>query len=60
MSKILKGTMLLTAGTFLSKFLGMIYTVPFENMVGTEGTDLFSYAYVPYSILLSLSSMGFQ
>ncbi|MFZ0368252.1 MAG: polysaccharide biosynthesis protein [Halobacillus sp.] len=58
MSKILKGTMLLTAGTFLSKFLGMIYTVPFENMVGTEGTDLFSYAYVPYSILLSLSSMG--
>lgn len=58
MSKILKGTMLLTAGTFLSKFLGMIYTVPFENMVGTEGTDLFSIAYVPYSILLSLSSMG--
>lgn len=58
MSKILKGTLLLTAGTFLSKFLGMIYTVPFENMVGTEGTDLFSIAYVPYSILLSLSSMG--
>lgn len=58
MSKILKGTILLTAGTFLSKFLGMIYTVPFENMVGTEGTDLFSIAYVPYSILLSLSSMG--
>ncbi|RWZ59723.1 polysaccharide biosynthesis protein [Halobacillus fulvus] len=58
MSKILKGTLLLTAGTFLSKFLGMIYTVPFENMVGTEGTDLFSIAYVPYSILLSLSSLG--
>ncbi|ARI76750.1 putative polysaccharide biosynthesis protein [Halobacillus mangrovi] len=58
MSKLLKGTMLLTAGTFLSKFLGMIYTVPFENMVGEEGTDLFSVAYIPYSILLSLSSMG--
>lgn len=58
MSKILKGTLLLTAGTFLSKFLGMIYTVPFENMVGPEGTDLFAYGYTPYSILLSLSSMG--
>ncbi|MBA2173277.1 polysaccharide biosynthesis protein [Halobacillus locisalis] len=58
MSKILKGTLLLTAGTFLSKFLGMIYTVPFENIVGSYGTDLFSKAYVPYSILLSLSSMG--
>ncbi|MCA0982426.1 polysaccharide biosynthesis protein [Halobacillus yeomjeoni] len=58
MSKILKGTLLLTAGTFLSKFLGMIYTVPFENMVGEEGTDLFSIAYIPYTILLSLSSMG--
>ncbi|WP_101844793.1 polysaccharide biosynthesis protein [Halobacillus sp. Marseille-P3879] len=58
MSKILKGTMILTGATFLSKFLGMIYTVPFEQMVGPEGMELYFYAYTPYNILLSLSTLG--
>ncbi|WP_173915797.1 polysaccharide biosynthesis protein [Halobacillus sp. Marseille-Q1614] len=58
MSKILKGTMILTGATFLSKFLGMIYTVPFEQMVGPEGMSLYFYAYTPYNILLSLSTLG--
>ncbi|WP_079530570.1 putative polysaccharide biosynthesis protein [Halobacillus hunanensis] len=58
MSKILKGTMILTGATFLSKFLGMIYTIPFEQMVGAEGIALYFYAYTPYNILLSLSTLG--
>ncbi|MFD2926278.1 putative polysaccharide biosynthesis protein [Halobacillus naozhouensis] len=58
MSKILKGTMILTGATFLSKFLGMIYTVPFEQMVGANGIALYFYAYTPYNILLSLSTLG--
>ncbi|MFC7061467.1 putative polysaccharide biosynthesis protein [Halobacillus seohaensis] len=58
MSKILKGTMILTGATFLSKFLGMIYTIPFEQMVGPEGIELYFYAYTPYNILLSLSTLG--
>ncbi|WP_163526691.1 putative polysaccharide biosynthesis protein [Halobacillus ihumii] len=58
MSKILKGTMILTGATFLSKFLGMIYTVPFEQMVGPDGIELYFYAYTPYNILLSLSTLG--
>ncbi|UOQ46099.1 polysaccharide biosynthesis protein [Halobacillus salinarum] len=58
MSKILKGTMLLTGATFLSKLLGMIYTIPFAQMVGPEGTDLYFYAYTPYNILLSVSTLG--
>ncbi|WP_082233546.1 putative polysaccharide biosynthesis protein [Halobacillus massiliensis] len=58
MSKILKGTMILTGATFLSKFLGMIYVVPFEQMVGPKGMALYFYAYTPYNILLSLSTLG--
>lgn len=50
--------MILTGATFLSKFLGMIYTVPFEQMVGANGIALYFYAYTPYNILLSLSTLG--
>ncbi|KGX89173.1 putative polysaccharide biosynthesis protein [Pontibacillus litoralis] len=57
-SKILRGTMLLTAASFLSKFLGMIYVIPFNAMVGETGGALLSYAYVPYSIFISISTLG--
>lgn len=58
MSKLVKGTMLLTAATFLSKILGMIYVIPFNQLVGAKGGALFSYAYIPYSTLLTLSTVG--
>jgi len=57
-SKFLKGTLLLTAATFLSKFLGMIYVIPFEYFVGDTGGALLSYAYTPYNILISFSTLG--
>ncbi len=58
MSNIVRGTMLLTAATFLSKFLGMIYVIPFNELVGERGGALFSFAYTPYNILLSVSTIG--
>ncbi|ENH95806.1 spore cortex protein [Gracilibacillus halophilus YIM-C55.5] len=57
-SNILRGTMLLTGASFLSKFLGMIYVIPFTNIVGAEGMTLYSFAYTPYTILLSISTIG--
>lgn len=57
-SNIIRGTMLLTAATFISKFLGMIYTIPFYGLVGETGGELYSYAYIPYNILISLSTIG--
>lgn len=57
-STILRGTMLLTGATFFSKLIGMIYTIPFESMVGYDGGQLYSVAYVPYSIFISLSTVG--
>ena len=43
-NKILKGTVLLTGAAFLSKFLGMIYVIPFNELVGTQGGALYYYA----------------
>jgi len=58
MSNILKGTMLLTGASFLSKFLGLIYLIPFDALVGDTGGTLYGYAYTPYSIFISLSTVG--
>lgn len=55
---IVRGTMLLTAATFISKFLGMIYVVPFNALVGAYGGALYSFAYTPYNILISFSTVG--
>src|SRR5699024_11291308 len=59
MSKtIVRGTMLLTAAAFLSKFLGMIYVIPFNELVGSKGGALYLYVYNPYTILISISTIG--
>lgn len=58
MSNIVRGTMLLTIATFLSKFLGMIYVIPFNELVGETGGTLFQFAYTPYNILISISTVG--
>jgi len=58
MSNIVKGTMLLTGATFLSKFLGMIYVIPFQSLVGESGGTLFNLAYTPYNIMISVSTVG--
>lgn len=58
MSNIVRGTMLLTGASFLSKFLGMIYVIPFNSLVGATGGTLFAYAYTPYNIFISLSTVG--
>lgn len=57
-SKLLRGTFILTAGTFFIKFLGMIYTFPFFALVGTQGSALYSYGYVPYTLFISIATAG--
>ena len=50
--------MMLTGAAFLSKFLGMIYVIPFNEIVGYQGMALYYYAYNPYTILISISTIG--
>ena len=42
-SKFLRGTLIVTAGTFFVKFLGMIYVIPFYQLVGEQGGALYGY-----------------
>lgn len=57
-SRLLRGTFILSGAIFFSKFLGMIFMIPFHAIVGTEGVALYSYAYVPYQIILSAATLG--
>lgn len=57
-NKFIRGTFFLTAATFISKILGFIYIIPFTSLVGTHGYALYKYAYGPYTILLSISTIG--
>ncbi|MFC0562038.1 putative polysaccharide biosynthesis protein [Halalkalibacter alkalisediminis] len=57
-SKLMRGTMVLTAATFASKILGLIYIFPFTAIVGSTGIALYQYGYIPYTILLSLATLG--
>src|SRR5699024_4507057 len=57
-NKILKGTMLLTGAALLSKVLGMIYAIPFNELVGSKGVNLYFFAYNPYTILLGIATVG--
>ncbi|HDX9579689.1 TPA: polysaccharide biosynthesis protein [Bacillus pseudomycoides] len=57
-SPFLRGTFFLTMATMISKMLGFIYVVPFTAMVGTGGYVLYTYAYRPYTIMLSIATMG--
>ena len=57
-SKFLRGTLIVTLGTFLVKFLGMIYVFPFHALVGTEGGTLYTYGYIPYTIFKYCNGRG--
>lgn len=57
-SQFLRGTLFLTMGTMISKMLGFLYVIPFTAMVGTSGYVLYTYAYRPYTIMLSIATMG--
>ncbi|MFE7063996.1 oligosaccharide flippase family protein [Sutcliffiella sp. NPDC057660] len=57
-SNILRGTFILTLGTMLSRVLGLVYIFPFYTLVGKSGGELYTYAYVLYSVVLSVATMG--
>lgn len=57
-SKLLRGTFILTVGTILSKVLGLFYVIPFYQIVGKHGTQLYNYGYVPYTIFISIATAG--
>lgn len=57
-SRLVKGTMILSAAMFISKMLGLVFVIPFNALVGINGGTLYGYAYTPYTILLSIATLG--
>ncbi|MFT4414933.1 putative polysaccharide biosynthesis protein [Fredinandcohnia humi] len=57
-SKLLRGTFILTLGTYISRILGMIYLFPFYYLVGDVGLALYQYGYGQYTIFLAFSTIG--
>ncbi|MDG4656266.1 polysaccharide biosynthesis protein [Ectobacillus antri] len=57
-SQFIRGTLFLTLSTIISKLLGFAYVIPFTAMVGASGYALYQYAYRPYTLMLSVATMG--
>lgn len=57
-NRFLKGAMILSISMFLTKFLGILYVIPFKQLVGESGMALYGYAYNPYSLFINLSTLG--
>lgn len=55
---LVRGTLILAGATLLCRILGLIYYFPFLWLVGLPGAALYAYAYNPYTLMLSLSTMG--
>jgi len=54
----LSGAFVSTAGVIICKIVGLLYVIPFYQIIGSQGGALYSYAYTIYSLFLTLSSQG--
>lgn len=57
-SKMIRGTVILTVASFVSRLLGILFIIPYNALAGTQGVLLYTVAYTPYAIMLSISTMG--
>lgn len=57
-SNFIEGAMIATIGIIVCKILGLIYVIPFYQIIGQQGGALYSYAYAIYAVFLTLSSSG--
>lgn len=57
--KLIKGAAILGAAALVSKLLGAIYRIPYQNIAGDLGLYVYNQVYPVYTILLYLSTSGF-
>ena len=51
---------MLSAGGFIAKILGAVYRIPLTNMLGSYGMGLYQLVFPMYSLVLTLSGVGFS
>ncbi len=57
-NSFVEGAVIATTAVIITKILGMLYVIPFYNIIGEKGGALYSYAYNIYNIFLGISSAG--
>ncbi len=57
-NSFINGALIATLGIVITKFLGIIYVIPFYAIIGEENIVLYGYAYTIYNLFLSLSTVG--
>lgn len=57
-NSFVEGAIIATVAVIITKVLGMLYVIPFYNIIGSKGGALYSYAYNIYAIFLGISSAG--
>ena len=54
----LKGTLVASVAIIITKILGVLYVIPFYNIIGEQGGILYAYAYNIYNLFLNISTAG--
>lgn len=57
-NEFIEGAMIATIAIIVSKILGVLYVIPFYNIIGENGGALYGYAYNIYNFFLIISSAG--
>ena len=57
-NSFINGALIATIGIVATKFLGIIYVIPFYAIIGEGNIALYGYAYTIYNLFLSLSTVG--
>lgn len=57
-SNFLEGAFIATFAIIFTKILGVIYVIPFYNIIGEQGGALYGYSYTIYNFFLSISTVG--
>lgn len=57
-NSLVEGTFVATFAIMFSKFLGIIYVIPFYAIIGTQGGALYAYSYNIYLLFLGLTTAG--
>ncbi len=57
-NSFVNGALIATIGIVLTKFLGIVYVIPFYAIIGESNIALYGYAYTIYNLFLALSTVG--
>lgn len=57
-NSFINGALIATLAIVITKFLGIVYVIPFYEIIGESNIALYGYAYTIYNLFLALSTVG--